>query len=76
MRANNEAKARRSAELDILTKGEGKVMSYQDLEAVRVACATKVEAKAKRKGKRGRKRKSPAEEDVIRPKAKVVRLSK
>jgi hypothetical protein len=31
---NNKAKIRRSTKSEILAKGEGKVMSYEDLEAV------------------------------------------
>ncbi|OCK96950.1 uncharacterized protein K441DRAFT_550110, partial [Cenococcum geophilum 1.58] len=41
IRINNEAKVRRSAKPEILAKGEGKVMSYEDLEAVRAARAAK-----------------------------------
>ena len=48
-------------------------MSYEDLEEARAKRA----AKAKGKGKRGWKRKSPASEaDAPEPKAKVARTSK
>jgi hypothetical protein len=64
---NNKAKVRRSTKLLVL--GKAKVISYKDLEEARV--------KAKEKGKRGRKRKSPTlEEDILEPKAKVARISK
>ena len=33
IRINNEAKVRRSTKSEILAKGEGKVMSYEDLKA-------------------------------------------
>jgi hypothetical protein len=51
-------------------------MSYEDLEEPRKKRAEKDAAKAKSKGKRGRKRKSAASEtDAIGPKAKVARMS-
>ena len=51
-------------------------MSYEDLEEARKKRAEKNAAKAKSKGKRGRKRKSAASEtDAIGPKAKVTRMS-
>jgi hypothetical protein len=63
-RINDEAKVRRSTKSEILAKGVGKVMSYEDLEAARAARAAKEQAKAEGKGKRGRKRKSPVEADA------------
>jgi hypothetical protein len=62
---NNEAKVRRSTKSLVLgiAKGEGKVMSYEDLQAVRAKRTEKDAAKeAKGKGKRGRKRKSATSE--------------
>jgi hypothetical protein len=51
---NSEAKVRRATKSEILAKGEGKVMSYKDLEAARVVravCAAKEQAKVKGRGK-------------------------
>lgn len=62
---NDEAKVRRSTKSEILAKGVGKVMSYEDLEAARAVRAAKEQATAKGKGKRGRKRKSPGEVDAL-----------
>ena len=56
---NNEAKVRRSTRSVVL--GKAKVMSYEDLEEARTKRAAKEQAIAG-KGKRGRKRKSPAPE--------------
>ncbi|KAG9235618.1 hypothetical protein BJ875DRAFT_373897, partial [Amylocarpus encephaloides] len=53
---NSEAKVRRSTKLTVLGKGQGKVMSFEDIEAARAARAAKDVVKGK--GKRGRKRKS------------------
>jgi hypothetical protein len=53
---NNEAKVRRSTQSTVLGKGQGKVMSFEDIEAARAARAAKDIVKGK--GKRGRKRKS------------------
>ena len=51
-------------------------MSYEDLEEARAKRAAKDAAKAKGKGKRGTKPKSPAPEaDALEPKAKVARTS-
>jgi len=55
---NNEAKVRRSTRSIVLGKGEGKVMSFEDIEVARAARAAKEVIKGK--GKRGRKRKSSA----------------
>jgi len=54
---NNEAKVRRSTKSLVLGQGQGKVMSFEDIEEARAARAVK---DAKVKGKRGRKRKSDA----------------
>ena len=60
---NNEVKVRRSTRSVIL--GKVKVMSYDDLEEARAKRAAKEKATAdKGRGKRGRKRKSPASEEV------------
>lgn len=58
LKINNEAKVRRSTKSEILGKGEGKVMGWEDLEAKRAEKAAAREAKGK--GKRGRKPKSAA----------------
>jgi len=55
---NNEAKVRRSTKSVVLGEGEGKVMSYENIEEVRIKRAAKDATKAK--GKRGWKRKSLA----------------
>ncbi|KAF2740961.1 hypothetical protein EJ04DRAFT_423289, partial [Polyplosphaeria fusca] len=73
IRINNEAKVRRSARRDILAKGEGKVMSFEDLEAVRAARAAKGQAKAEGKGKRGRKRKTQADAEAMKSSTKAAR---
>jgi len=57
---NNEAKVRRSTKSIVL--GKAKVMSYEDLEEARAKRAAKDAAKAKGKGKRGRKSKSAVPE--------------
>jgi hypothetical protein len=66
-RMNNEAKIRRLTQSLVL--GEGKVMSYEDIEVARAARAVKDAIKGK--GKRGRKRKSvaiePDEPEVDEP---------
>ena len=73
---NNEAKVRRSARSVVL--GKAKVMSFEDLGEARAKRDAKEKAIAS-KGKRGRKRKSPAleeaEADPSAPKDKVVRMS-
>ncbi|EPE34696.1 hypothetical protein GLAREA_10390 [Glarea lozoyensis ATCC 20868] len=53
---NSEAKVRKSTKSIVLGKGQGKVMSYEDIVAARAARAAKDVVKGK--GKRGRKRKS------------------
>jgi hypothetical protein len=53
---NNEAKVRRSTKAAVLGQGQGRVMSFEDIEAARAARAVKDAIKGK--GKRGRKRKS------------------
>jgi hypothetical protein len=55
---NNEAKTRRSTKSDVLGKGQGKVMSFEDIEEARRKRAEKDATKGE--GKRGRKRKSSA----------------
>jgi hypothetical protein len=70
---NNETKVRRSTRSVIL--GKAKVMSYEDLNEARAKRTAKEKATAG-KGKRGRKRKSPAPEaGVLEPKTKVARMS-
>jgi hypothetical protein len=56
-RMNNEAKVRRSTQSLVLGQGQGRVMSFEDIEVARAARAAKV---IKGQGKRGRKRKSAA----------------
>ncbi len=61
VKMNDESKPRRDAKADKLAKGEGKVISYEDLDAKRAekeAARQAKLAKANGKGKRGRKRKS------------------
>lgn len=74
MRINDEAKVRRSTKSEILAKGEGVVISYEHLVAKRAARAAEVQAKADRKGKRGRKRKNTQERTIIEPTTKVARM--
>jgi len=57
-RMNNEAKVRRLTKAVVLGQGQGKVMSFEDIEVARAARAAKEVIKGK--GKRGRKRKSTA----------------
>jgi hypothetical protein len=65
-RMNNEAKIRRSTKAVVLGQGQGRVMSFEDIEAARAARAVKDAIKGK--GKRGRKRKSAAlEADELEP---------
>ena len=52
---NNEAKVRKSTKRVVLGKGQGKVMSYEDIEEARATRAAKDLIKDKRQ--RGRKRK-------------------
>ncbi len=68
---NNEAKVRRSTKSVVL--GKAKVMSYKDIEEARAKRAAKEQAAAG-KGKRGRKRKSPAEGAPESAKAKMARM--
>jgi hypothetical protein len=77
LKANNEVKLRRSVRSVVL--GKAKVMSYKDLEEARAKRDVKEKAIAV-KGKRGRKRKSPAPEPGVEAnlsasKKKAVRLS-
>jgi hypothetical protein len=60
MAINNEAKTRRSTKSEILAKGTGKVMSYEDLEEARAKRAEKDAAKKANKEKRDQKRKTTA----------------
>jgi hypothetical protein len=53
---NDEAKTRRSTKSVVLGKGQGKIMSFEDIEEARRKRAEKDATKGK--GKRGRKRKS------------------
>ncbi|TVY12904.1 hypothetical protein LARI1_G009147, partial [Lachnellula arida] len=57
-RMANEAKVRRSTKSLVLGQGQGKVMSFADIEEARAARAAKDDKKGK--GKCGRKRKSAA----------------
>lgn len=75
MKINDEAKTRRSTKSDILAKGEGLVISYEHLVAKRSARAAYEQSKAAGKGKRGRKRKSPAEVDIDEPSTKTARTN-
>jgi hypothetical protein len=73
IRMNNEAKVRRSTRSVVLRKA--KVMSFEDIEVARAACAAKEVIKGK--GKRGRKRKSAAlEADEPEPEPEVARAAK
>jgi len=76
MKINDEAKTRRSTKSDILAKGEGLVISYKHLVAKRAARAAYEQSKALGKGKRGRKRKGPAEVNTNEPSTKIARTSK
>ena len=62
---NNEAKVRRSTKAAVLGQGQGRVMSFEDIEAARAARAVKDAIRGK--GKRGRKRKSAALEAEAEP---------
>jgi REP element-mobilizing transposase RayT len=62
MSINNEAKTRRSTKSEVLAKGSGKVMSYEDLQEARAKRARKDTAKEANKGTRGRPRKGTAPE--------------
>ncbi|KAH5617513.1 hypothetical protein HBI23_255130 [Parastagonospora nodorum] len=75
LKINDEAKTRRSTKSDILAKGEGMVISYEQLVAKRAARDAFKQAQALKKGKRGRKRKSATEEDVDEPPTKTTRTS-
>ena len=60
---NNEVKVRRSIRAVVLEKA--KMMSYEDLEEARAKRAAKEKATVEKgRGKRGRKRKSPAPEEA------------
>jgi hypothetical protein len=65
-RIANEAKVRRLTKSLVLGQGQGKVISFADIEEARAARAAKDDKKGK--GKRGRKRKSAALE-ADKPKA-------
>jgi hypothetical protein len=75
---NNEAKVRRATPSLVL--GKAKVMSYEDLEEARAKRAMKDAAKAKGKGKRGRKAKVksavPETEEAIAGKENLSRKRK
>jgi hypothetical protein len=73
IRQNNEAKVRRTKSA-VLGKGEGKVMSYEDIEKEKARRAAK-EAVAGSK-KRGRKRKASAAADPKAEKAKKAGKAK
>lgn len=77
LKKNNEAKVRRSTRSIVL--GKAKVMSYEDLEEARARREVKDKATTS-KGKRGRKRKTPAPEEEAEvsssvPQDKVARKS-
>ncbi|KAK7189928.1 hypothetical protein DPSP01_008370 [Paraphaeosphaeria sporulosa] len=67
MGINNEAKPRRSTKSDVLAKGSGRVLSYEDVQELRAKRAEKDAAKEAGKGKRGRKRKNTALEAEANP---------
>jgi hypothetical protein len=73
---NNKVKVRRLTRLIVL--GKAKVISFEDIEVARAACAAKEVIKGK--GKRGRKRKSTAleaeesEADEPEPEPEVARM--
>jgi hypothetical protein len=82
---NNEAKVRRSTSSFVLGKGQGKVMSFAEIEEARAARTVKDAIKGK--GKRSRKRKSAAieadepeldepEADEPEPEPEVARATK
>ena len=74
-RINNEAKVRRSTKSLVLGQGQGKVMSFEDIEEARAARTAKDDKKGK--GKCGRKRKSVAlEADEPEPEPEVARAVK
>jgi hypothetical protein len=80
IRMNNEAKVRRSTKSIVLGQGEGKVMSFAEIEEARARRAVRDAIKGK--GKRGRKRKSAAleadepEADEPEPEPEVARAAK
>jgi len=67
---NNEAKVRRLTKAVVLGQGQGRVISFEDIEAARAARTVKDAIKGK--GKRGRKRKSAALE-AEEPEPEVAR---
>lgn len=75
LKINDEAKPRRSTKSDILAKGEGMVISYEQLVAKRAARDAFKQAQASKKERRGRKRKSAEEEDVDKPPTETTRTS-
>ena len=73
LRANNEAKVRRSTKSTVL--GKAKVMSFKDLVEARTKRLEKDAAKDKRKAKSGEKRNATALGSALEePVAKVGRL--
>lgn len=74
LKINNESKTRRSTKSNTLAKGEGLVISYEDLVAKREALAAQAQAKTSGIGKRGRKRIRVTEvEKDVEPLAKMAR---
>ena len=68
---NNEAKVRPSTKSVVLGKGKAKVMSFEDIEEARATRAAKDATKVR--GKRGRKRKSAAQQaDEPEPEPEVA----
>jgi hypothetical protein len=77
-RMNNKAKVRRSTQSLVLEQGQGRVISFEDIEAARAARAAKEVIKGQ--GKRGRKRKSAAleadEPEADEPEPEVAHAAK
>jgi hypothetical protein len=75
---NNEANVRRLTHSLVLEQGQGRVMSFEDIEVARAARTAKEVIKDK--GKRGRKRKSAAleadepETEADEPEPEVARM--
>jgi len=71
---NNEAKVHKSTKPVVLGKGQGKVMSYEDIEEARATRAARDAAKEakKGKGKRGRKRKKSIVQEPDEPEPEVA----
>ena len=72
-RMNNEAKVRRLAKTVVLGQGQGKVMSFEDIEVTRTARAAKEDIKGR--GKIGRKRKIAALEIDEPEVARMIEVS-